>query len=64
MISRHGHKCSPECLRLNPQFVNWLNGLPPGWTDCDASATEWFPLWLHMHSERLRAVWALQKVLG
>src|SRR6266700_730435 len=64
MILRHGHDCSPECLRLNPQFVNWLNGLPPGWTDSESSAMEWFPLWLRMHSERLRAVWESQRILG
>jgi DNA (cytosine-5)-methyltransferase 1 len=64
MISRHGHMCSPECLRLNPQFVNWLQGFPPGWTDCESTATQWFPSWLHMHSERLRAVWESQRILG
>jgi hypothetical protein len=25
--------------RLNPLFVEWLMGYPPGWTDCDASET-------------------------
>lgn len=60
----HGHTCSPECLRLNPLFVDWLQGFPPGWTDCDATAMPWFPWWLRTHSERLRAVWELQKDLG
>lgn len=64
MISRHGHECSPECLRLNPQFVNWLQGFPPGWTDCESTETQWFPLWLRMHSEHLRAVWESQRILG
>jgi hypothetical protein len=59
-----GHTCSPECLRLNPQFVNWLQGFPPGWTDCESTETRWFPSWLHMHSERLRAVWESQRDLG
>lgn len=59
-----GHTCSPECLRLNPLFVDWLQGFPPGWTDCDATAMPWFPWWLRTHSERLRAVWELQRDLG
>jgi len=25
--------------QLNPQFVEWLMGFPPGWTDLDASET-------------------------
>jgi hypothetical protein len=32
-------------LRLNPSFVEWLMGVPIGWTDCERSATE-FTLWL------------------
>lgn len=59
-----GHTCSPECLRLNPLFVDWLQGFPPGWTDCDATATPLFPWWLRTHSGRLRAVWELQRDLG
>jgi len=58
-----GHTCSSECRRLNPQFVNWLQGLPPGWTDCDASATEWFLWWQRTHSERLRFVSEWQRDL-
>lgn len=28
-------------LQLNPLFVEALMGLPPGWTDCEPSATPW-----------------------
>jgi len=28
---------------LNPEFVEWLMGFPPGWTDLDASATQSCP---------------------
>jgi len=44
-VCRHGHHvlttsiagetCSPAdptSLRLNPRFVEWLMGFPPGWT--------------------------------
>ena len=27
-----GHTCSHKCRRLHPQFVEWLMGLPIGWT--------------------------------
>lgn len=38
-------------MALNPQFVEWLMGLPIGWTGCAFSATEW-SLWLRrMRSE-------------
>lgn len=25
--------------QLNPEWVEWLMGFPPGWTDCDPSET-------------------------
>lgn len=36
--------------RLNPRFVEWMMGLPIGWTDCTASVTESFRKWLQAHS--------------
>ncbi len=35
---------------LNPTWVEWLMGWPLGWTDCAASATDRFRLWLLSHS--------------
>jgi DNA (cytosine-5)-methyltransferase 1 len=40
--------------RLNPRFVEWLMGWPPGWTDFPPVGMESFRLWLDMHSARLR----------
>ena len=34
--------------RLNPVFVEWLMGWPPGHALCDCSATEWFRFAQHM----------------
>jgi len=39
--------------RLNPNFVEWLMGFPPGWTDCGPAATGSFQWWLRTHSELL-----------
>ena len=39
--------------RLNPRFVDWLMGLPPGWTNCEPVATESFHSWRHTHTARL-----------
>lgn len=39
--STNGHVCSPKCRRLNPQFVEWLQGFPIGMTDCEASVMPW-----------------------
>lgn len=36
--------------RLNPAFVEWLMGLPEGWTDSECSATEWSRWLLLMRS--------------
>lgn len=41
-------------LRLNPQFVGWLMGLPIGWTDFAPLETRSFRSWLHAHSSLLR----------
>lgn len=37
----------PECPRLNPAFVSWLMGWPPGLTSFDLSATAWTHWWRH-----------------
>lgn len=42
--------------RLNPFFVEWLMGFPPGWTDCGRSATRSYRRWLRSHSRLLRSV--------
>jgi len=36
---------------LNPRFVEVLQGLPPGWTDCESSATASYRRWLRLHGE-------------
>ena len=43
-------------VALNPQFVEALMGLPIGWTDCAASATESFRSWFRVHSGLLQRV--------
>lgn len=40
--------------RLNPSFVDWLMGWPPGWTACAPLETGSFPSWLDTHSSCLR----------
>ena len=42
--------------RLNPLFVEWLMGLPIGWTDCDAAEMQSFPSWRATHSAVLLRV--------
>lgn len=39
----NGQKSSQPTPRLNPRFVEWLMGWPPGWTltDCALPETEW-----------------------
>jgi len=34
---------------LNQKFVEWLFGLPIGWTDCERSVTQSFQSWLRKH---------------
>lgn len=55
--SKPGHECSPECRRLNPRFVEWLQGLPIGWTDCERSATESYRSWQRTHGARFETAW-------
>jgi len=47
--------------RLNPLFVEWLMGLPIGWTDSAPVATASFQSWLHTHTELL---WRLCAKIG
>ena len=54
---RHGlqsHGRNVVAARLNPLFIEWLMGLPRGWTDCAVSVTLSYLSWLHTHSELLR----------
>lgn len=37
--------------QLNPQFVEWLQGWPIGWTDLGALATDRYHEWLRQHGE-------------
>lgn len=46
----------PSGLRLNPAFVEWLMGLPHGWTDFAPVAMESFRLWRRTHTELLRSL--------
>lgn len=40
---------------LNPAFVEWLMGFPPGWSVCTPLAMEWWAWWLEAHSLLLHA---------
>ena len=40
--------------QLNPLFVEWLMGIPVGWTDCAPLEMESFRWWWHTHSRLLR----------
>ena len=52
--AENGHGCSVKCRRLNPQFANWLMGLPPNWdslaTGCALPETEWCRWWRQLRS--------------
>lgn len=39
---------------LNPRFVEWLMGLPVGWTACVPAETQSFQLWRRTHSQLLQ----------
>ncbi len=47
--------------KLNPAFVEWLMGLPFGWTSSELAATEWFR-WLRL--SRLEFLRIVQKTGG
>jgi len=53
----HGSKSSPNAptsrRRLNPNFVDWLMSLPPGWTDYAPVETEWWYSRVRMRLECL-----------
>jgi hypothetical protein len=42
--------------RLNPLWVEWLMGLPPGWTDCAPLGLAVFQQWQRSHSAILQSV--------
>jgi hypothetical protein len=48
----------PAGARLNPDFVDWLQGWPPGWSACAPLGTGSFRSWLQSHSCVLRRVLA------
>ena len=41
---------------LNPRFVEWLMGLPVGWTACVPAEMQSFQSWRHTHSRRLHTL--------
>lgn len=49
----------PSTRRLNPRFVEWLMGMPLGWTDCGASVTPSFQSWRRRQSSLLRMIFML-----
>lgn len=42
--------------QLNPRFVEWLMGMPHGWTDCEHLETGSFHLWQQSHSALLQRI--------
>lgn len=42
--------------QLNPAFVDWLMGWPPGWSACEPLETESYRSWLREHSSALRGL--------
>ena len=45
-----------KTAKLNPNFVDWLMGWPPGWTACEPLGTASFRSWQRVHSSLLRDV--------
>jgi len=50
----------PSGRRLNPNFAEWLMGLPAGWTAFTPLETEWSRWWRLWRSEYLRLVQELE----
>lgn len=44
---------SSQPVVLNPAFVEWLMGYPPGWSACTPSATASYQRWQQRHSSLL-----------
>ena len=55
-IPTDGNMYSKQIRRLNPLFVEWLMGLPRGWTSCGPMEMQSFRLWQRMHSAVLLRV--------
>lgn len=53
-IPNDGSESSVKRRSLNPQFVEWLMGLPIGWTNSESLETQSFPSWRRLHIEHLR----------
>jgi hypothetical protein len=45
-----------EIAKLNPNFVDWLMGWPPGMSACEPLETASFRSWQRVHSSLLRDV--------
>lgn len=52
--STPGEKSSRSTKALNPRFVEWLMGLPFGWTGLEPVGTQWSRWWRRMRSELSR----------
>jgi hypothetical protein len=52
-MSPAGEESSKKTRRLNPLFVEWLMGVPLGWTSLERLETESYRSWLHTHSALL-----------
>ena len=52
----NGNESSKKTRRLNPLFVEWLMGVPLGWTSCENLATESYLSWELTHSALLQTL--------
>lgn len=59
--TRSGETSSSERRSLNPLFVEWLQGLPIGWTDCEPQAISLSPWLPRMRGELYRLLSAQAK---